>query len=93
MSNDSNVKTIVLEDNLSFASLEKLHELLNKHRGESVSLDASNVQNISGLCLQLLLSSQKSWVAEDLKFEITEQSPAFEAALSSAGISVSTFAA
>jgi len=90
MSNSANIKTIKLEENLGLSALASLQTLLSENRGVSICVDTSDVQTISGLCLQLLLSAEKTWAAEDLAFEVSAQSEAFKDALSHTGIA--TFA-
>jgi chemotaxis protein CheX len=51
-------------------------------RGAAVSLDASAVTRLGGLCLQVLLSAQTAWVADRQPFHIIDPSPAFSEALS-----------
>lgn len=40
-------------------------------RGQTISLDASSVQKIGTLCLQVLLSGHKTWTADGLPFCMT----------------------
>lgn len=44
---------------------------LQAMRGRSISLDASSVQKIGALCLQVLSSGHKTWTADGLPFGMT----------------------
>jgi chemotaxis protein CheX len=50
-------------------------------RGEDVDLDASAVQRIGGLGVQLLLSAAATWRQDGRAFSAVRRSPAFEEAL------------
>jgi chemotaxis protein CheX len=50
-------------------------------RGAAVSLDASAVTRLGGLCLQVLLSAQSAWAADRQPFHIADPSAAFSEAL------------
>ena len=55
----------------------RLKDSLLERRGRPLSIDASDVQQISTLCLQVLLSAQKSWRREGHDFVVRNPSPAF----------------
>jgi len=42
-----------------------------------LSLDASGVQRLGGLCLQVLLSAEATWATDGHPFVISTASPAF----------------
>jgi chemotaxis protein CheX len=46
-------------------------------RGTPVALDASNVERIGGLCLQVLLSAQMTWRADGVALRLINPSSAF----------------
>lgn len=46
-------------------------------RGGAIELDASGVERIGGLCLQVLLAARAQWSADGLEFAITNPSAAF----------------
>jgi len=46
-------------------------------RGRPVNLDASGVERLGGLCLQVLISAQKSWAADGQMLSIAPVSDAF----------------
>jgi chemotaxis protein CheX len=58
---------------------------LRSLRGGSVVLDASDVDRVGALGLQVLLSAQKTWAADGASFEIHDPSIAFRGALALSG--------
>lgn len=45
-------------------------------RGRPLQVDAGEVRQIGGLCLQVLLSAGKTWAADDVAFALTPVSQA-----------------
>lgn len=62
--------TFKLPEKLNTAAAPKLFEDLSAHRGAPLTIDGSDVQFLGGLCLQVLISAQKTWTADgkDLRF-------------------------
>jgi len=54
-------------------------------RGSPAALDASHVQHLGGLCLQVLLAARRSWAADNVAIEIVNPSKAFKDALALSG--------
>jgi chemotaxis protein CheX len=52
-------------------------ELLAR-RGGALSLDASRVERLGALCLQVLLSARLTWDADGKPLTLKDPSPAFE---------------
>lgn len=48
-------------------------------RGRPISLDASGVERLGGLGLQVLISARLSWFADQLGFSLVGASDAFQA--------------
>ena len=46
-------------------------------RGQAVTVDASQVQRLGGLCLQVLLSAQGAWEADGKALDFADCSAAF----------------
>lgn len=46
-------------------------------RGRPVTIDASDVERLGGLCLQVLVSAQKTWLADSQPMSIDHASEAF----------------
>jgi chemotaxis protein CheX len=68
---------LALAANLDILAAEPLRSELLALRGQDVTLDASQVERLGGLCLQVLMSAQKTWELDDRGFEITPKSDAF----------------
>lgn len=56
-----------------------VHHELNNLRGKAVELDASGVERLGGVCLQLLLAARAAWAADGNGFKIANHSEAFAA--------------
>jgi len=54
-------------------------------RGQPIALDASHVQRVGGLCLQVLLSARRTWAADQVAFEIIHPAPAFKKCMAQLG--------
>lgn len=50
---------------------------LNQVQGHPLKLDASGVERVGALCLQVLLAAKAEWRANDLPFAIDRPSEAF----------------
>lgn len=68
---------LALTANLDILAAESLKGELLALRGQDVSLDGSNVERLGGLCLQVLMSAQKTWEQDGRSFEISPMSDAF----------------
>lgn len=55
---------ITLPAILDIRAAEPLKSELMQRRGHAVTLDASGVERLGGLCLQVLLSAIKTWKAD-----------------------------
>ncbi|HWA62298.1 MAG TPA: STAS domain-containing protein [Caulobacteraceae bacterium] len=55
-------------------------DLLEK-RGQAMVLDASGVERMGGLCLQVLLAAQAAWAEDGLPFTIASPSEGFREAV------------
>ena len=56
-------------------------------RGSPVAVDASGVERIGGLCLQVLLSVGVTWAVDNVPVRLAKSSPPFTAALALFGTS------
>lgn len=54
--------------------------------GQPLRLDASAVDHLGALCLQVLIASARQWQADQLAFEISPMSEAFSKALQGFGL-------
>jgi chemotaxis protein CheX len=73
--------TLVLEPVLDLKAAEPLKVALLEHQGDALSLDASHVQRLGGLCLQLLLAARRSWAEAGQTLVVTPRSAAFDDAV------------
>ncbi|WP_395946076.1 STAS domain-containing protein [Brevundimonas sp.] len=70
-------EAIVLAPVLDMNAAEPLKAELLALRGQAVTVNASNVERLGGLCLQVLLSARKTWAADGVDLTIAPQSEAF----------------
>ena len=66
---------------LDLSAAMPLRALLLAHRGADLDLDASEVQRLGGLCLQVLLAARRTWEADGSKLRIVNVSDACRDAL------------
>jgi chemotaxis protein CheX len=76
---------MLLLRNLDFAAARPLWQELRQLRGAPLALDASEVERLGGLCLQVLLAASAEWRAAGLEFRIEAPSQAFVTALKTMG--------
>lgn len=57
-------------------------------RGSPVSVDATDVDRLGALCLQVLLSAKATWEHDGLPFTLAGTSSAFDEALATLGATV-----
>ena len=67
-----------LEPVLDLGAAERLHGQLIGLRGAPLDIDASQVERLGGLCLQVLLSARNTWIADGQPAVISQTSTAFE---------------
>jgi len=67
--------TLRLDRVLDLKAAQPLKAALAEHRGASVRLDASDVERLGGLCLQVLIAARRAWSEEghDLTIEPAPQ--------------------
>jgi chemotaxis protein CheX len=71
--------TIALPEVLDLKAAAPLHAQLSGLRGQPVVLDASRVQRLGGLCLQVLLAAEAAWSSDDQDFSLAQPTPEFDA--------------
>ena len=62
---------------LDLAQADALKAALLPMRGQSVVLDASRVERLGGLCLQVLISAQQTWATDGHSLKIDDVSREF----------------
>lgn len=66
-----------LAANLDLGAAAPLRQSLLDARGAPIALDASDVERIGALCLQILLSARATWGLDGHEFRIVGPSPGF----------------
>ncbi|GAA0640873.1 STAS domain-containing protein [Brevundimonas lenta] len=68
---------LALASVLDIRAAEPLQTSLMALRGQAVTLDASQVERLGGLCLQVLVSAQRTWAADGQSLTLAPDSAAF----------------
>lgn len=79
---------LALARRLDLTEAAALRQSLLVHSDQAITLDASGVVHLGGLCLQVLLSAARGRRAAGLTLSINSRSAAFDAALSSFAVSL-----
>ena len=87
MKTSPNFAFVSLPAILDLKEAKLLADQLKAVRGRPLKLDASRVERLGGLCLQVLLSAQNTWAADNLPIAVVNSSPAFTDALVAFGAS------
>ncbi len=74
-----------LSPNLSLDQAAPLRESLLSRRGTALTIDASEVERLSGPCFQVLAAARKTWDADGHPLDFAAASPAFAAGLALMG--------
>ena len=74
------VVNLQLEPVLDLGAAERLHARLTELRGQPLDIDASQVERLGGLCLQVLISARNTWHADGHSAVIGQASTAFDEA-------------
>jgi chemotaxis protein CheX len=69
-----------LEPVLDIGAAERLHARLLELRGHPLDIDASQVERLGGLCLQVLISARNTWQSDGQPAVISQTSTAFDEA-------------
>ena len=62
---------------LDLSAVSSIQTELNGLRGKSLELDASGVERLGGICLQVLLAAKAAWETDEKEFRIVNPSEAF----------------
>jgi chemotaxis protein CheX len=66
-----------LQQILDIGAAAPLQSELLRARGSPIEIDASGVERLGGLCLQVLLAAKAAWRADNQAFHIVNPSPSF----------------
>jgi len=66
-----------LAQSLDLAAAAPLKQALLDARGQPIAIDASNVERLGALCLQVLLAAKAAWASDGCDFRIVAPSPGF----------------
>ena len=76
----------VLPEVMDLKAATVLAQRILGFQGRPLTLDASRVERIGGLCLQILLSARLSWKVDRVPFGIVNPSPIFSESLALFGV-------
>lgn len=79
-------KELILESRLDTAAAEGLRAIFIEAQGDDITLDASRVTMLGGLCLEVILLAQHHWNRAGKSFAVTGLSNAFEESLALFGL-------
>lgn len=79
--------SLKLRSILDLTAAEPLKADFLSLRGQSINIDASDVDRVGGLCLQVLMSAHKTWNRDGMSFAFHEPSPAFQDCMALLGAS------
>lgn len=84
----------VAEKNLSLAAVLDLNEASALHgqlmglKGSNVVIDASAVERVGALCVQVLMAAAKTWQEDKLSFTFARVSDAFMKTMQLIGVNI-----
>lgn len=82
---------ITLESKLASTAAPGLYAKLQEHRSDTVVLDASQVEQLGVLCMQILASATKTWAEGSKTFEVIDPSEAFLKTVETVGLNADVF--
>ena len=77
MSGSTKANVVVLPEVLDLRAAGPLAQRILGFQGRPLTIDASGVERLGGLCLQVLLSARLSWAVDRLPLTIVNPSKAF----------------
>jgi chemotaxis protein CheX len=72
---------VVLDAVLDLKAADRLKVALMERRGAPLEIDASGVQRLGGLCLQVLIAAQNAWRLDGVPMSISSRSDEFSETL------------
>lgn len=77
---------ITLDSKLASRAAPELYAQLSAHRSNTIVLDASKVEQVGVLSMQILVSAAKTWSEAGVDFEVVEPSTAFRESAETIGV-------
>ncbi len=62
---------------LDLSAAAPLATAFNGARGQPIEIDASAVERVGGVCLQVLIAAQNAWTSDGVPFALVNPSEAF----------------
>lgn len=78
-------QVLTLVESLDLAAAGPLRDEILGLRGGPLTLNASSVMRVGGLCLQVLLAARTAWKSDDKAFSVADASPEFRNTLERVG--------
>lgn len=85
------VAVLSLPARIDNAAAEPLRQLLLARRGAPLQLDASGVEKLGTLSVQVLLAARKTWEADGLSLAVRDASEIMVAKLAQIGLTAARF--
>ncbi|NLR98936.1 STAS domain-containing protein [Rhizobium sp. P38BS-XIX] len=82
-------KTISLATVLDLNEASTLRGKLMGLRGSNVVIDASGVERVGALCMQVIMAAAKTWDEDKLSFTFSKVSDAFQKTMQMIGVDIS----
>lgn len=88
MANKKSEKTISLAAVLDLNEASLLRGKLMGLRGSDVAVDASGVERVGALCVQVIMAAAKTWDEDKLSFTFSKVSDAFQKTMQLIGVDI-----
>ena len=88
---ESQAATLKLRPVLDLTAAAPLKAEFGTLRGKPIRVDATDVDRVGALCLQVLMSAHSTWTSDGVAFSLGGTSPAFEEGLDTLGASFLLF--
>lgn len=82
----SAAKTLSLDNVLDLNAASTLHSRLMELRGSDLVIDASSVERVGALCIQVLMSASRTWEEEERSLTFSQMSDALTKTMQLSGV-------